>query len=265
MRRKPWPIIMLAILHIFAPIGNLFFNAFRIGVSPTYLWNYWIYVLPKYHLLINVFFPAIAGLLIYICRKWSYWTYIFTICIIFSVSMGDLFFMHDHVSYFSVALRCVTFAANILIVSYVVVPSIRNIYLDPRLRWWEAAPRYMFVTDVSFNDSAGMSINISQGGLFLTSRKKLEESDMLQLSWSIYGYTYNAVGKVVYKSPRSASEGYGVQFQHTPESKKDLKKLIKILHAEKQLDGNRLPRPDDSFLTWASRLLKTGKGLFPKV
>lgn len=265
MRRKPWPIIVLAILHIFAPIGNLYFNAYRIGVSASYLWNYWIYILPKYHLLINVFFPAIGGVLIYICRKWSYWTYIMTISVIFAVSMADLLFMQSHLTFANVAMRCVSFLANILIVSYVVVPSIRKIYLDPRLRWWEAAPRYMFVNDVAINNSTGMTINISEGGLFLTSKQKLEESDELKLSWTHYDQNYSVAGKVVYKSPRTSSEGYGVKFDHTPESKKALKKLIKVLHTEKQIEASRLPKPEDSFAAWLTGLVKTGKGLFPKV
>ena len=264
MRRKPWPLVLLALFHVFAPLGNLYFNSFRMGVTPLALWNHWIYVLPAYHLLINVILPVIGGLLIFICRRWSYWLYIFVICIIFAVSMGDLLLQGSEISPWSLALRTLTFIGNVGLVSYVVVPSIRNVYLDPRLRWWEAAPRYMYVTDISVDTIPGMTINISKGGLFLTCQKELNEGELITLDWQSYNLAMTVVGKVVYKSLRPSSAGYGVQFQHTSQSKKTIKKLIRILHSENQLDASRRPRPEESFLAWASKLLTTGKGLFPK-
>ena len=75
MRRKPWAIVILALIHFFAPIGNIFFNALVTGrdiatyFSTAMTWQYlsynWVILLA----------PIVAGYAIYACKKWSFYLY----------------------------------------------------------------------------------------------------------------------------------------------------------------------------------------------
>lgn len=264
MKRKPWSIIILALLHILAPVGNLLLNAYRIDANPLVLWNDWLHFFPKPLLFTNIVLPPLAGIFIYICKKWSYWAYIACLVAIFSVSMVNLFTVHADISIPNILFRLLTLFINILVVAYIVIPSIRKIYLDPRIRWWEAAPRYIFHNEAQINGSAGFIKNISQGGLFLSSECPFEESDQVQLKWSAKGVHFELPAKIVYKSENFSSEGFGIQFTHTNESYKLIKKLIAQLHADGQLVPERISGPEESFLAWLKKLLKNGEGLFPK-
>src|SRR5437868_1320107 len=76
MRQRPWPIVILAILHFFAGIFNVVLHAL---ISPLpFAQELQRYALPGYrsYLLFYVLAPAIAGVAIYICKKWSFWLYL---------------------------------------------------------------------------------------------------------------------------------------------------------------------------------------------
>lgn len=263
MKRKPWAIIILAVLHILAPIGNLLINAQRAGNTPLQHWNYWLNFMPLPLFLSYTLLPILAGVFIFICKRWSYWAYLACLALIFLANLYGFSTKANMTNFlFLIGLLIV----DLLAVAYFVVPAVRNVYLDPRLRWWEAAPRYTFENAIEINGSheSGQIKNISEGGLFALSLINLKEGDNAKLVWTFEGTVYQVTGKIVYKTARSRSEGFGVQFAHTPESQKQVKMLCSMLRERGQLVPDRLPGPEDSFGHWLKNLIVKHEGLFPK-
>lgn len=237
-------------------------NALRSGRSLSQQWVYWFEVLPKSLLLIYVAVPILAGVFIYICRRWSYWAYLGCLAIIL---ISNLYSYWTNMNISTLILLLVVLIVDLLVVAYFVVPSVQKVYFDPRMRWWEAAPRYHFNHMGTVNGEKGFIKSISQGGLFLTSAPDLREGSTVDLAWSYQGQDVSVKGEVVYKRSAGDMPGYGIKFQHAGESERHLKSLVGKLRSEGLIISERLPGPEDSFGAWLKRLVTKGEGLFPKM
>lgn len=262
MKRKPWPLIIIAVLHILAPFGNLLLNATKSGRSLSEQWFYWSQVLPKSLVFIYIIVPIVAGLLILICRRWSYWLYLVCLGLVF---ISNVYSFTTNANLMSFLLLVVVVVADLLVVAYFVVPSVQKVYFDPRLRWWEAAPRYHFDIEGQVNGTAAYIKNLGQGGLYLTTGPELAEGDRADIFWNFEGVEVRMPGKVVYKSNRPGFPGYGVKFDPNPEGEKKVSQAIATLHRRRKIVVERLPGPEDSFGVWLKKLFTTGEGLFPRV
>lgn len=261
MKRKPWSLVILAILHFASPFGSLLLNALRSERSLIEQWHYWFDVLPKFFLLIYIGVPVLAGIFIYMCRRWSYWAYLGSIAVIF---LSNIYSYSTNMTLGTFLALILVVLTDILVVAYFVVPSVQKVYFDPRMRWWEAAPRYNFNLEGIVNGGRALIKNLSEGGLFLTSGPYLEEGDKVDVYWNFEDQEVTVSGIVVYKSPREKGIGYGVKFNHTVDSTKKVKAVIEKLHDRGLIVVERLPGPEDSFWNWFKKLLTTGEGLFPK-
>ena len=260
MKTKPWIIFVLALIHILAPLGNILANSLRSGRPLPDQVNYWFSVLPKLLLLIYLFVPILAGVFILICRRWSYWGYLVCLAVLFG---SNIYAYATNTTLTNFIFLCMALLVDLLIVAYFVVPSVRKVYFDPKVRWWETAMRYIYTPDVIINGQApGKMNNISDGGLFVQTAKTLTESDKIQVQWNDEGEQFDFHGRVVYINPKNG--GFGVQFEHTPESEKSIKKLTQRLHKKGLVIPDRLPGPADSFTVWLKKLVTRGEGLFPK-
>ncbi len=259
MKRKPWAIVILAALHFLAPFGNLVLNAYRGGRDLSSQWYFWTHGVPKPLFLTYILIPPIAGILIYICKRWSYWGYLLCLALIF---ISNVYAYWTNMTPATLLFLVGVIVADLLVVAYFVVPSVKKVYFDPRLRWWEAAPRYVFDEPVLVNKGLeGFIQNISHGGLFMTFPEPLMEMQTLELTWYYDHESYVISGTVVYKTPK----GIGVKFTHTQESSDAARKLMNILNKKGLIVKERLPGPEDSFGTWLVKLIRTREGLFPKV
>lgn len=261
MKTKPWTIFVLALIHILAPLGNIFANSIRAGRSITEQVNYWFNVLPTHLLLIYLFIPIAAGIFIFICRRWSYWGYLICLGVLFA---SNIYAFTTNTSLTNFLFLCGALLIDLLVVAYFVVPSVRQVYFDPKIRWWETALRYTYSPEVVVNGSIpGKINNISEGGLFIQTEHTFHEGDKVSIRWTDSGDNFETPGHVVYVNSRA--HGSGVQFEHTDESQVAMKKLTKRLHKQGLVIPDRLPGPQDSFGVWLKKLFQTGDGLFPKI
>jgi hypothetical protein len=261
MKRKPWPIILLALLHILAPLGNLIMNSYRSGRTFEATWNFWIYNLPKSLFFTYVFLPPLAGIFIYICRRWSYWSYVLCLGLVF---IGNVYGFWTNVSWVNFVTLFVVLMADILAVAYFVAPSVRQIYFDPRMRWWETAPRYVFNGQGTLGGHSGFIKNISEGGALVETQRACVEGQVAELIWSYGGEVITLPGKIVYQKNQDSSFCCGVRFEHTPQTQKTMRSLITRLHREGKVIRDRLPGVEDSFRVWLKKLIISREGLFPK-
>jgi hypothetical protein len=263
MKRRPWPIVILAILHGLAPIGNLFLNASlrNFAIGPYFLSHF----LHENLLSSLIFFglPPLAGVAIYACKKWSLVTYfvIMTAILIFaSISFVQ------HTGPESLVPILIFYFFNFALVGYFLLPAVRDLYLDPQLRWWESAPRFFcdYTADYSHQGllATGQASNISETGVFIRSGQIPRDRIWLDIVVKENNLKRNFSGQVLHHH-RQDQVGFALRFEHTPESRQAIREIITDL----RLRGCMMPHsqilPEDTFKAWCARLLRTGKGVVP--
>lgn len=260
MKRKPWILIVLALVHIFAPVGSFLFNAVSGGRSLAEQWHYWTQVLPPYFLIFYVALPMLAGIFIFVCKRWSYFAYL--VCIII-IMASNVFSFYSHRSWTTFFLLLFVLLIDILLVAYFIVPSVKKLYLDPRMRWWESKPRYKYAQTGHIENKPITITNISEGGLLFSSDLDFPVGNDLEIIWQDAGKEFKAIGEVVYKIKAAEPPANGFKFKETDFDKREILQLTRKLHSEDQIIKDRLPGPEDGFSAWLKNLVTSGKGIIP--
>lgn len=263
MRYRPWPIVILALCHFLAPLGNGILSAFLEGVPVMRYFPLLVQTKPVWVLVDFFLMPPLAGWAIYKCRKWSYPVFLGGAAL---TILANFMTWKQHPRLFSFPMFLATVALDIAFVTYFLLPSVRAVYLDPRLRWWESKARFLVrlkgrVTIDGHSDRCTIT-DISEGGVFIRTSADLALGTVTGISFHYFGRIFSAQGRIVYgsESPRA---GYGVQFIHTRQSRKAVRRLTKAL----RISGVRTRNPSDwrnDFARWARTFLTTGKGWRPQ-
>lgn len=267
MRRRPWALVVLAVLHFIAPIGNIFFNAliternvigyFIYAMSPQYLAKNWIIIVA----------PIFAGYAIYACKRWSFYGYIIAITTLFIFSYAGYESKSEDISIIPVIL---VYLVNIGVVTYFLIPAVRNIYFDRRMRWWEIQPRYKCNYKCEWTESGqsesfvGRVGNISENGLFLKCDDLPTDHSEVKVRIFIDGGQEQVFDGEAILHNKVDALGFGVKFSHTPETRKVSNEIIAELDSKGMRISTLDLRPEDSFSFWVRTLLTTGRGLLPK-
>lgn len=265
MKHKPWPLIILALLHFFAPIGNIIINSILANITiGTY-----IAALFQTDELIRTFIflgiPIIGGILIYICKKWSYYLYLFLMIFPFYYSYIS---WHAQPSLELGIYLIAFYLINLLVVGYFILPQVRQVYFDPSLRWWETQPRFKteFETHFTWVDQKGRGDikNLSQGGLFIETDMTLNTMARIDINLKYNDQSYMVKGEIVYSKPSGGRNGYGISLIAGEEDTEIMKRLIHSLSEKGSLITARAPTTEDTFTYWIKRLFKQKKGWVPE-
>jgi hypothetical protein len=269
MERKPWPIVILAVLHFLEPIAKiLFYTTLWHMPIPRFL-SFMIHHTTTPELLLFLAAFPVGGVCIIAVKKWSFYGYL-------AIQALTLFgHIHYHLiapQAFPISLIAGMTALNLIVVGYFLLPAVRLAYMDPKVRWWEAKPRYLvdFVGKaLQGHRSTDLKVsNISEGGLFVTVANKvatLESSEPVQVEFDFLGTPYSLVGQIRHHSSGATEARYGVQFAElTPGVQAGLRKSMRKL---RRLKYKRQGRSEDamvSFKKWIRILFTTGRGLLPE-
>lgn len=259
MRVRPWPIIIIALIHILAPIFNVYFSAQLNGVG---FYDYLEYLFMNKHILENAFWmllPLITGVSIFKFRKWSYF-----LLMGFTIATSTLF-IQEWLS--SPKMPLSTFlileTINLIIFCYFLLPSVRNVYLKPSLRWWEQKPRYLVdingLIEIKNSTSTGIIRNISEGGVMIETVLDFSRGDIFNLSFEIFQKKFVMQTQVVFKG----TEGFGTFFTKVSPSQNELNKVIDQLAVQGYPLRTERPNLKENFKHWLKGAIK-GKGLFPQ-
>jgi hypothetical protein len=265
MKRKPWPLVILAILHFLAPVGNIIVNSLYINVSIStyihalYLSDEWIKTL------IFLLAPILGGILIYICKRWSYYLYLSLMVV--PCVYGYFFWLRQ--PSFELALYLIlAYLINLTMVVYFMLPQVRQVYFDPRLRWWETKPRFEVEvdTEIFIQDQVakGYIKNISEGGVFVETSLVLKVTDNIRINFKYKDTNYMFNGNVVFIKNLDVQKGYGIKLVLNDTDIKNLKKLINIVSEESLIMVHRIPGDEDTFEYWIKKLFNQKKGLLPE-
>lgn len=269
MIRKPWPIIFVSFIFFLIPLINLVGTYYLLHTP--YSFSDYCYSLIEnpvnYLPLFNMIVPSVvAGVAIYCVKKWSYPVFLVSMAWI-TIQMLTKFQAHLDLSelFFTII---VPMLMNILYVSYILLPKVRAPYYDPRLRWWETKPRYVFSTDLFISNNGettqGKMTNISEGGLFAVIPEAFEPNTTIDLKFEILEMPIELKAKIVYRKPDGTS--HGLQFCEVSRAqKKMLKKIIARLAQDKYEMTRPIPLWHEDLVQWFKTLIKTGKGFVPEV
>jgi hypothetical protein len=262
MRRRPRILIFLAIAHLIAPFINLLWDA-KVAHAPL---NYYIPLFFQPHNLakywIHFFGPMAAGVAILIFRKWSFFLYVAIICAMAVVSYQSFLEKQGQLSAW---VLVAAYFVNFFIIIYFFFSSVRKIYPNPKLRWWQTKPRYRLTTPCEFSIGeqkySGMISNFSVTGLFVKAEHFPPDQAETEVEFQFKDLKGKFKGTVI-RHARAHLEGFGVRFDPEHENKSVAQKMAKEMHSMGLLMKDRAGA-QDTFWNWFMDLVTTGKGITP--
>ncbi len=250
--------ILLALIQILMPAFSLILNAALIPVSPwLYLQAFWEVRTSTEILLFFVPFP-LAGLAILAMKSWSY--PVFLAVLLWSMGSNFWLWWRGEALTNSIFVLLFITLVNLIFVTYYLLPAVRRVYFDRRIRWWENQPRF----SVSFPgqvETAKYSLpckirDLSEGGVFFESTADLRQGESLTLTFDIAGQKFSFPGQILHcRTSADETKGFGVKLNLSREERHQIRDLIFAL----RLLGFQIKNAGDDFLTsfrfWLKDLL----------
>jgi hypothetical protein len=276
MFRRPWPVVILAALHILAPILNVLIQSLIFSISPIEflkgLRGAGFFDIYRFYLLMPV-----AGVAIYAMKRWSYpvffgsWLW----CIAGNyLNLKESLALPNGASPLPAGPEAFSIALNLALICYFILPRVRAAYFRPHARWWEPEPRYILDdvvagARVDERSYSGAIENLSLTGMKLklapSSLVAVTSGECLQLAFEMFNEKYRFNGQVMRVDSTGA---LGIQLLHTAKSRSELKHLIKRLRSEPSTKYSRygsLSETFRDFLGWAKSLREHPDALLPQI
>lgn len=260
MYYRPISLLILGILHLLEPFAKFLyyglvlsddFNLFLKELSTT----------PPLELASALLLFPLAGIAILAVKSWSLPVFlsIEAFVLISNYSFFKGLFLNGHYLHLSFLLFFVLL--NIFVVSVVLIPAVRIFYTNPRLRWWEAYPRYhVEIEGMIENNDKILIHDISKTGMFISTDRELVENDIVGLSFKYGQGQFELKGKYAAQFTKNQIAGYGIQFwSNTVEQHQSINKFIH------QLEKSSIPRQPPKryyckdFVIWIKKLLHLKK------
>lgn len=263
MRVKPWPLVILALLHALSPVQTVMLSASLLDVPLTkYMGGLWHH--GTAHDWFSLLLFPIAGYAIFAVEKWSYRVYLGVMA---AITLNNVYLWRTFPVSVGWALGLSIQFVNVLIVTYFLNPRLRTLYFTPALQWWKSQPRYPAnfrckVTREGTERSEAEAVNISVGGMLLRTRDALSPGDRLQLRIVDPARFEPLEAQVIHFMKQQ--DVYGLRFVHTKETRGWVSNLIKSLIAAGVQPCVKISRLEDLKL-WAKTLVLTGRGLWPEL
>ncbi|MBT7611528.1 MAG: PilZ domain-containing protein [Bacteriovoracaceae bacterium] len=208
----------------------------------------------------------VASYAIFSVKNWSYPVFLTAMAWIFIHSIFRINSDFDLTT--KIFGIIIPMAFNVYLVSYFLIPSVKTTYYEPKIRWWEASPRYIvdLSTKIYLGDEfiIGRTCNISNGGALLDAGSIITIGKDVRLEFELNNQAFSIDAKSIFKAPHA--HFYGFQFQNiSRQLKKDLEFQMMCLKDIGCEVTRPLPHWRDDFKKWLKHLLKTGEGVTPKL
>lgn len=227
MKKRPWEIILISVIYILAPIGNIL-QAMFINHSS---FNELIQHLKVIDWVILLSYPVI-GILVFTVKKWGWYLFIaFSFILIILNVIGYI----RNMNYSFVML----IIFNVLIIGITALFFSKHVmspYFNPRVRWWEVPARFKLnLTATLHSDQTiieSQILDISQSGCFVSTTTPLDIGANIWLEIKFSNKEVDCFGRVVrIASKKEDKNGYGIMFLSVgKDSRNLLNSLIKTMH-----------------------------------
>lgn len=259
MFQRPWPIVVIAVFHILAPIFNLFLSAHLLGVSTSNYFELQMKRDPSF-LPLWMLLPVACGISLLTFRRWSYYLFLGFMGLVVIYTLKQRLMSPHRVDF--MVFMSLQFI-NLTVITYFLSPQARQVFLNKKIRWWQQKPRYSISipAEVILDGKSIPAViqNISEGGLYLTASGELTPKKRMHIEFPYEKQNYAVEGLIVHVENQNA----GILFELGLKEKKQIKKLCRRFKSQNiPIRGRELSRKE-SFYIWARDLFKSGHGLFP--
>lgn len=247
MNRRPWPIVVLAVLQFITPLLYLLFASGFYGTSISTVadeLNALATPLRKFEIFI---LPLVIGVLILLMKRVGY--YIAVVGCVYGIVSGVLAFI-DSQQTDPVLPLVVSNLVCAAALAYLARPKSRNLFFNPRLRWWETDPRFIVdlpasITRVGGSPTKALLQNIANGGAGLeASTSGFLKGEAVSVEFQSEGTVYHLKSTIVWeKSTDSAKQFLGIQWtaESSNSERSKVRRLIRALRAKKTPTTRPIP------------------------
>jgi hypothetical protein len=210
-----------------------------------------------------LFLPSVLlALSIFAMKLWGFYLFL-SVMLWMLVRNLYLYFSYDYI--YLIQLMFGTFF-NFGFILYFFLPRVKEVYFNPRLRWWETKPRYKidkecFLIDENEKFISGVCKDMSEGGIFFEATEEVTNDENVKIKMNYKEKEYLISAKKVYQR----GNGHGCQFQSmTNDELKNVKFLVKSFKNEGAPETRPAPPLWKDFWDWLRQAMSTGKGLLPE-
>ncbi|MCB0412990.1 MAG: PilZ domain-containing protein [Bdellovibrionales bacterium] len=265
MRTRPWPIILLAIFQFASPFVSLALNAYLDSIPLGIYLKLFFQKSSTLNLIEHFALLPIAGVATFMVKKWSY--PVILLIHLFIISRNTVIWFTSYQDKWGYGLFFLISAINLILITYYLLPAVRRIYFDERLRWWQSLPRYKVSIPAQI-DKDGQPVlcyirDLSEGGAFIQVDSDLKIDDSITILFNVFSKDVSLEGKVVHVR-NGDTKGIGIQFEKNKSQSVESRNIIlalKLLGCE--LTSFKEPLMP-SFISWLANL-KRGQGLIPQL
>jgi hypothetical protein len=223
MKNRPLVLVILGLLHFLEPLLKIFYFKAKTHFALLTILNNVTTVSPdNIKGLIDFWFIfPLGGIALITVKKWSY--PLFISVQIYSV-LNHLMYQKFAWPYFAETpfySSFVILVLNTLLIIYVSLPEVRQLFFNQNMRWWETRIRYalkipinLWHTNPDKLEQACLT-NISDTGAFLLHNKEIEIGEYINLNISFLDQHVTVRGLVVRSQFQDGNKGVGVRFIHT--------------------------------------------------
>ena len=145
MRNRPLSLILLALIQMATPIGTLLLTAYMGGVSLPRAIEIFARSAGAVEWSIVVVLPFGLSFALWYATRWTFFLSLAACALVAWLNLREwtqATEIADFVSFKDRLLLGVTMTLNLGLVGYLLHPKIREVFLNPRVRWWQSLPRY---------------------------------------------------------------------------------------------------------------------------
>jgi hypothetical protein len=269
MQRRPWPLVILALLQILGPIGSTALSAYisRVGFTEMTIaiWKNagWLEIMEFYAL------PIAQGGMIFFAKRFGYYVVLLLAALSIYLNIVEWRSAKDLVS---LPVFLGTISVNIALIGYLLLPTVRAVFMNPRLRWWENAPRYTVSIPGQISKTNALAhrcsiMDLSIGGAGVQSEDGgLSAGDTILLSWEHQHRTLLLRGTVVYRRNDENSHRYGIEWlRSVDDDERRFSQVIEDLRKERAPLTRTPPSWAEDLRSWWNRAKKSPSAWTPEV
>lgn len=252
MKNKPWPVVLLAILHMLEPLIGMSINYFNFNITPIDLFNITMKNNQLYVFFSTFLFP-IAGIAIFMYRKWSLPIFWLVECIVIPTNIYRIKELFDYNQQAVAIFFIIGTILNLIVTTYFLLPATRKSFFDTSKHWWRTKKRFNFNVPGKIlkgeDQIEVMIVNISESGVFYTCEQEVPLHKALGICFQYETANYDLQGKAVYF--HKERNGYGFELVNLDRAnKKSLKSLVKILADQGLITERDAGSTWQDFLNW---------------
>lgn len=261
MNRRPWPLVLLALLQIITPLLYLWVAATHNNLTLGSMFDEILALetpLRKVELFV---IPLVLGAQIFFTRKSGYYIAVLG-CLYLAVRSVLVFFATNQTD--PVYVIVFSNVVSLVGVIYLARSKVRDIYFNPRLRWWETPPRYIVAWDAKLSRAGSETSNVKLSNLSIggagvdTSDTGFVPNEVVELKFERNGQSYALRSRVVWQSKfPTLGTRLGLEWTESAMNVERVKirRLVAELKAAKTPETRQIPSWWTDLKSWIS-----GKG-----